>query len=121
MLTPLAEGQHLDLVYGGGIGSLSFSYRVTAHITAVPVDCNANGYLDSCDISCTAPGGQCDPLHCFVSDDCDGNLIPDECDEDCWPTDAPNGIPDYCDVLRPRGQRYTPTATPTAGRVRYVH
>ena len=45
-------------------------------------DCNASGSRDYCDI---ADG---DSL------DCNGNLVPDECDEDC----NRNGVPDDCDV-----------------------
>ena len=46
MIAPLGEGERLDLVYGGVVAGGAFRYLVTAHITAVPVDCNANGYLD---------------------------------------------------------------------------
>ncbi|MCH8150249.1 MAG: right-handed parallel beta-helix repeat-containing protein, partial [Planctomycetes bacterium] len=45
-------------------------------------DCNTNDIPDACDI---ADG---------TSDDCDGNLIPDECSPDC----NNNGVADSCDV-----------------------
>jgi len=99
MLEPLSEGERLELIYGLSESLDGFFYSITAHITAVPVDCNTNTIFDSCDIDCGEPGGPCDVPGCGASTDCDGSLIPDECDADCWPTNLPNGIPDYCDVL----------------------
>ncbi|MCA9311582.1 MAG: VCBS repeat-containing protein [Phycisphaerales bacterium] len=45
-------------------------------------DCNGNGILDECDIDFGLSGN------------CDGDMIPDECEEDC----NANGIPDECEV-----------------------
>ena len=76
-------------------------------------DCNSNGIVDLCDISCNHTG---DDFHgctvdstlcqnvvgCSGSSDCQGNLVPDECDlasgfsQDC----NRNGIPDECDQMK---------------------
>ncbi len=54
------------------------------------IDCNENGIEDICDVVCTpaCPGA------CGESADCDGNLIPDECELDC----NDNGVVDACDI-----------------------
>ncbi len=44
-------------------------------------DCNSNGVEDLCDIDCGAAGGSCDINGCGMSDDCNLNLRPDECDQ----------------------------------------
>jgi hypothetical protein len=58
-------------------------------------DCNLNGVNDHCDITSG------------LSDDCNGNDIPDECEDDCDDNGIPdecesdcngNGIPDACDI-----------------------
>lgn len=56
------------------------------------IDCNKNGIPDSCDLSCE--GLACNEYECGTGVDCDGNLVPDECDVDC----NENGIPDTCDL-----------------------
>ncbi|MHC5109234.1 MAG: hypothetical protein ACYTHJ_05090 [Planctomycetota bacterium] len=43
-------------------------------------DCNASGLEDPCDISCGVPGGECDQTGCGQSEDCNANLLPDECE-----------------------------------------
>ncbi len=72
-------------------------------------DCNGTGILDLCDISCSHPGyTNCNLgsfcsgfLACGLSDDCQPNLAPDECDladgtsEDCNET----AVPDECEVI----------------------
>ncbi len=97
MLTPLTEGEQITITFGGG--GPAFSTQGIVHITAVPVDCNANGIMDTCDIDCGAMGGVCNVPGCGGSEDCDGNGIPDECDPDCFPLNAPNGVPDPCDIV----------------------
>ncbi|MGB2985665.1 MAG: hypothetical protein WBE26_07250, partial [Phycisphaerae bacterium] len=62
--------------------------------TPGPIDCQPNGIEDCCDIECGAPGGECDVPGCGGSDDCSGNLVPDECEPDC----NENGIADECDI-----------------------
>jgi len=57
-----------------------------------PFDCNHNGTPDNCDVSCDFP--TCTDYVCGTSEDCNGNVIPDECDDDC----NENGIPDNCDL-----------------------
>ncbi len=63
--------------------------------TVVPthemIDCNNNLTHDACDISCEAQG--CEPP-CGGSDDCDDNLVPDECQPDC----NNNETADECDI-----------------------
>jgi len=59
-----------------------------------PPDCNDNGINDPCDVNCDALGGACNVEGCGGSDDCSGNLIPDECEDD---SDGDN-VPDVCDV-----------------------
>jgi hypothetical protein len=54
----------------------------TVTVTVPQADCNANGSPDVCDL---ASG---------ISEDCDGNDVPDECDVDC----NQNGSPDACDL-----------------------
>ncbi len=67
-------------------------------ISAVSIDCNANGIVDECDLDCGAPG--CSVPGCGQSLDCDVNGLPEECDlasgiaNDC----NVNGVPDTCDV-----------------------
>jgi hypothetical protein len=87
---------HKDTLSGG---SQLLSIIVTG-ATAIGeyLDCNENGIDDRCDIDCGEPGGPCDVPGCGLSEDCDGNLVPDECDVadgfDC----NGNNIPDACDV-----------------------
>jgi len=50
-------------------------------------DCNSNGRPDQCDVPPICQGPDC-------SLDCNGNLIPDECEPDC----NNNGRPDDCDI-----------------------
>ncbi len=73
-------------------------------------DCNGTGILDLCDIDCTHPGYPGCPLipnicigqpGCGLSEDCQPNFAPDECDiadgtsEDCNETD----VPDECETV----------------------
>ncbi len=73
-------------------------------------DCNGTGILDLCDIDCDHPGypgcpfapGVCvSQPGCGLSEDCQPNLAPDECDiadgtsEDCNETD----VPDECETV----------------------
>ena len=76
-------------------------------------DCNSNGRLDVCEVTCT-PSSSFPELACFDSDsfcsyplgcgtapDCNHNAAPDECDtadgtsEDC----NGNGVPDECESI----------------------
>jgi len=52
-------------------------------------DCNENGFPDSCDIDPTDPDGDG-----MVSNDVDGDGVPDECGPDC----NNNGVPDPFDI-----------------------
>lgn len=55
------------------------------------IDCNHNMVHDACDlVNCDVP--MCGT--CGSSADCNGNLVPDECEIDC----NVNNIPDWCDV-----------------------
>ena len=63
-------------------------------------DCNGNGTVDECDIA----GGEPDcndngvpdetDISSGTSTDCDGNTVPDECQDDC----NTNGVADPCDI-----------------------
>ena len=66
-------------------------------------DCNANQVIDECDIA-RGQAADCNnnviPDTCDVasgggSQNCDGDMVPDECEIDC----QPNGVPDDCDIL----------------------
>jgi hypothetical protein len=72
------------------------------------IDCQPNGITDRCDVACSK---EC-PEPCGGSDDCNTNLVPDECEPDCNTNDTPdecdilfggsgdcdgNGVPDECD------------------------
>jgi hypothetical protein len=59
-------------------------------------DCNANGILDECDLSCGAPSGPCNLQGCGLSPDCNQNRVPDDCEPlfDC----NNNQIFDICDI-----------------------
>jgi len=78
-------------------------------------ECNGNGILDVCDISCdgseldftgTCVAGMspdtCDVPGCGTEEDCNGNLVPDGCDivdgfsEDC----NIDGVPDECQPVK---------------------
>jgi hypothetical protein len=80
---------------------------------AINGDCNDNGIMDLCDITCDASSFSgnpllqcyitadfCDVPGCGTATDCNGNLVPDSCDlvsgtsKDC----DQNGIPDECYV-----------------------
>ena len=56
-----------------------------------PPDCNDNDIIDNCDISCEEEG--CDVPGCGMSEDCNGNGIPDECERDL----DGDGLIDACD------------------------
>ncbi len=60
----------------------TFNNEQDVYYLRIPADCNQNGVPDPQEVD----GGS--------SLDCDGNLIPDECDRDC----NANGIPDACDI-----------------------
>jgi predicted outer membrane repeat protein len=74
----------------------------TARSYAAPSDCNENGIEDLCDLRCGPPGHQCDVEGCGMSEDCNRNVRPDECDIDSgYSNDCNrNGIPDECDLAR---------------------
>ncbi|MHC5111994.1 MAG: hypothetical protein ACYTHJ_19195 [Planctomycetota bacterium] len=57
-----------------------------------PPDCDMDGETDACELNCNAGG--CTPGQCGNSADCNGNIIPDECEADC----NTNGTPDECDI-----------------------
>lgn len=57
-------------------------------------DCNGNGVSDQCDVDCGTAGGFCDVPGCGQSQDCNGNIRPDDCETDC----NGNEVPDDCDV-----------------------
>ncbi|MDE0961293.1 MAG: S8 family serine peptidase, partial [Planctomycetota bacterium] len=63
-------------------GTQGYSVLVTGGIQLAPPDCNANGIPDATDITSG------------TSTDCDGNTVPDECQEDC----NLNGVADSCDI-----------------------
>lgn len=79
---------------------VAFTYgRGVFRRTLTPCDCNNNGALDAEERAAGAPdcneNGALDDCDCLsgVSDDCNGNLVPDECEPD---GDA-DGVPDDCD------------------------
>lgn len=59
-----------------------------------PPDCNNNGILDPCDISCAALNGTCNVPNCGQIPDCAGDGVPDACEAD---TDN-DGVVDSCDA-----------------------
>jgi hypothetical protein len=63
-------------------------------LSNVFLDCNENGIADQCDVGCGPPGSYCDVAGCGLSADCDGNIVPDECDPDC----DGDGNPDACEI-----------------------
>ncbi len=85
----LVVGNYYIRVYEGATLSQSQLYHLT--LSVVEVDCNDNGLVDSCDVSCTPP---CNVPGCGLSDDCNANGVPDECETDC----NMNGVPDDCDI-----------------------
>ncbi|MDO8630932.1 MAG: hypothetical protein Q7R41_10605, partial [Phycisphaerales bacterium] len=56
------------------------------------IDCNNNLIADPCDVQCSGPG--CPVEGCGLSDDCNHNNVPDECEADC----NNNGVADSCDL-----------------------
>ena len=86
-------GNYYVKVYEGDSPVYAQYYRLS--ITVTDLDCNANGTLDPCDISCAAGG--CSPPHCGGSLDCNANGLPDECE--LGPNDCnANNRPDDCDI-----------------------
>jgi len=71
-------------------GVLTEVHAETIGPVSPAIDCNENGIEDVCDVVC-APA--C-PGSCGGSSDCNGNLVPDECEPDC----NGNGIADECDI-----------------------
>ena len=61
-----------------------------------PPDCNGNTIPDWCDLDCGPTGGFCDVTDCGLSQDCNFNGVPDECEpnEDC----NGNSVQDICDI-----------------------
>ncbi len=86
-----------DVIAVGALGEMSSNIRTGAtYIVAIGgEDCNGNNLLDACEPDCNANGAadECD-VNDQTSLDCNGNLIPDEC-EDC----NENGVADECDIL----------------------
>lgn len=78
------------------------------------LDCNSNGLVDICDVNCFHGGYEgcflgpdfCNFGACGLSEDCNDNLAPDECDiaagesEDC----NNNGVPDECEDMSHWGE-----------------
>lgn len=70
------------------------------------IDCNRNGVMDVCDVSCQPYDDEGRPMvefcavpegtPCGTSNDCNGNQVPDECEPDC----NSNGVADSCDITR---------------------
>lgn len=58
-------------------------------------DCDGDGLLDACEISCGEPGGPCDRPGCGGDTDCNGDAIPDSCQGDA----DNDGTPDVCEQL----------------------
>jgi C1A family cysteine protease len=81
------EDGYMRIVYGCS----RIGYRA-CYVDYEPRDCNANSIPDLCDVQCGSEF--CEGLDCGGSPDCNGNLVPDECEPDC----NGNGIPDDCDV-----------------------
>ena len=65
----------------GGLAVIGSNAKA-AYVFAVTDDCNTNGLVDICEIADDA------------SDDCDDNLVPDECQPDC----DGNGVADSCEI-----------------------
>ena len=102
-------GEHyFSIKAGDNDGNWSSQWRTFGPFEIL--DCNNTGILDACDIDCDHQGiwdcvletpSPCPGLPgCGLSEDCQPNLIPDECDiangtsEDC----DQNGVPDECDA-----------------------
>lgn len=84
----IQEYAHATNIWGTWIGLLSTG------------DCNSNGVLDACDLSCQSPGADCDPANCGRIGDCNDNGFPDDCDiATLISFDFNNdGLPDECPV-----------------------
>ncbi|MFN0137562.1 MAG: SUMF1/EgtB/PvdO family nonheme iron enzyme [Phycisphaerae bacterium] len=80
-VTELAVGAQLDDDGGQDRGAVWVLFLDGACSSGLP-DCNANQIWDACDISSG------------MSNDCNGDGIPDECESDC----NGNGVPDDCDI-----------------------
>ena len=76
--------------------------EITLSYEAAPVDCNANGIEDTCEVR--IPGNDCNengvPDSCDIasgaSADINGNGVPDECEYDC----NANGLPDSYEIAQ---------------------
>jgi hypothetical protein len=71
-------------------GSPSEVAATTIGPSVALIDCNENGIWDYCDVTCA---GECEPP-CGHSDDCNDNMVPDECEPDC----NENDVADECDI-----------------------
>ncbi len=61
-------------------------------------DCNASTLPDECDVDCSAAGGLCNIVGCGLSNDCNEDFIPDDCqliNNDC----NNDLIPDECQLV----------------------
>ncbi|MDO8631835.1 MAG: hypothetical protein Q7R41_15215, partial [Phycisphaerales bacterium] len=109
---PYSLGEHYVSIRANGWGITASDEWATFGPFTV-TDCNANGRLDVCEITCT-PTTSYPELVCLQSDyicsglpncgtaaDCNHNAAPDECDtangtsEDC----NENGVPDECESI----------------------
>lgn len=100
----LVGGDTLDAVYDPAEGWTTLLLN-----DPEPLDCNANGLPDECDLDCGLTDGPCDIAGCGGSADCQplmqpGHGTPDECDiagcdggPDCSDCNL-NGVPDWCDI-----------------------
>ncbi|MFH0981411.1 MAG: matrixin family metalloprotease [Planctomycetota bacterium] len=103
---PLA-GTYYIRVYESGSPTQAQFYRLT--LTVTELDCNDNGIVDPCDLSCVPPG--CDVPGCGLSLDCNANGLPDECE--LGPNDCNNNsVPDDCDVAHGTSEDCQPDGTP---------
>jgi hypothetical protein len=79
-------GDYYDMI--SDVDGTSIAYAATfngeqdVYFLRIEADCNGNGITDTTDVT----GG--------TSEDCNSNLIPDECERDC----NANDVPDECDV-----------------------
>ncbi len=106
----IGEDVGASVAFASGVMSISADGRrlflsTPAGIRMFPLpdrgadDCNDNQVADLCDIACAAEdpltGRSCtEALSCGTETDCNGNIVPDECEVDC----DDNGIVDECDI-----------------------
>lgn len=93
-------GDYSHMISDNGGANLAYAATFTneqdVYFVRIPLDCNESGMEDDCDTACGTQGTRCDVIGCGLSDDCDQNAVPDECEpaDDC----NFNQQPDRCEI-----------------------